>query len=65
MAKPHKINVSYRLTDDEKKLVELLAKHLGMSETDVIKQAIRKFAKEEGVKVKQDTENRSALNSSS
>ena len=50
MAKSHKINVSYRLTDDEKKLVELLAKHSGMSETDVVKQAIRKFAKEEGVR---------------
>jgi predicted transcriptional regulator len=48
--RPHKINVSYRLTDDEKKLVELLAKHSGMSETDVVKQAIRKFAKEEGIK---------------
>lgn len=51
MIKPHKINVSYRLTDEEKKLIELLAKQLGVSETDVVKMAIRKLAKEENVKI--------------
>jgi SHS2 domain-containing protein len=51
MAKAHKIHVNYRLTDDEKKLIELLSNLLGVSETDVIKLAIRKFAKEEGVKI--------------
>ena len=48
MTKPHKINVSYRLTDEEKELVEFLARQLGISETDVIKLGIRKVAREEG-----------------
>lgn len=60
MTKPHKINVSYRLTDEEKKLVELTAKRLGVSETDVVKMAIRKLAREEGVSLEVDT--RSASN---
>lgn len=45
-----KIHVNYRITEEEKKLIEALAKHLGVSETDVIKLGIRKLAKEEGVK---------------
>lgn len=61
MTKPHKINVSYRLTDEEKKLVELVARQLGISETDVIKLGIRKVAREEGVSL--NVENRSASNS--
>lgn len=46
-----KIHVNYRITEEEKKLIEALAKQLGVSETDVIKLAIRKLAKEEGVKI--------------
>ena len=45
-----KRNVSYRLTDEDKQLIELLAKHLGVSETDIIKLAIRRLAKAEGIK---------------
>lgn len=46
-----KIHVNYRITEEEKKLIEALAKQLGVSETDVIKLSIRKLAKEEGVKI--------------
>jgi len=42
--------VSYRLTEEDKQIIELLAQHFGVSETDIIKLAIRKLAKAEGVK---------------
>jgi len=45
-----KIHVNYRVTVDEKKIIEAIAKHLGVSETDVIKLSIRHFSEVTGVK---------------
>lgn len=45
----HKVNVNYRLDDDDKMLIGLLAKHFGISETDVIKMLIKKAADEEEI----------------
>jgi len=39
-----KIHVNYRLSEEDKRLIESLAKHLGFSETDIVKLAIREFA---------------------
>lgn len=46
-----KKTVSYRLSEEDKQFIELLAKHLGVSETAIIKLAIRKLAKAEGVRI--------------
>jgi antitoxin component of RelBE/YafQ-DinJ toxin-antitoxin module len=46
----NKKNVTYRLDEDDKKLIVSLAKHFGISETDVVRMLVRKSAREEGVK---------------
>jgi antitoxin component of RelBE/YafQ-DinJ toxin-antitoxin module len=44
-----KIHVNYRLEKNEKTLVELLAKHFGTSETDVIRMLVKKAAADVGI----------------
>lgn len=38
------VHVSYRLREEDKRMIEMLAQHYGMSETDVVKMAIRELA---------------------
>ena len=42
---PEKIRVNYRIGEADKHLLEILAQHYGVSETDVVKLAIRELAK--------------------
>jgi len=43
------LHVSYRLTDEDKQLIEQLAKHFGVSEAGVIRMIVRRVAREEGI----------------
>jgi hypothetical protein len=42
-------HVSYRLSVEDKQLIERLAKYFGVSEAGVMRMIIRRVAKEEGV----------------
>lgn len=47
----NKNSTSYRLSPEARVVIEELAKRLGVSKTDVVELAIRKFAKAEGVEI--------------
>ncbi len=42
-------STNYRLTDEDKAILELLSQHHGISETDVIRMLIRKSARDDGL----------------
>jgi antitoxin component of RelBE/YafQ-DinJ toxin-antitoxin module len=44
-------HVSYRLSDKDKHIIQMLSEHFGVSDTDAIRIATRKIAKEEGLNV--------------
>lgn len=46
-----KTKTSFTLTDEAKRLLELLAKQLGISQTGVIEIAIREQAEKRGIKI--------------
>lgn len=43
---------SYRLSDEGKQLLKLLAQKFGVNETAILEIAVRKLAEVEGVKIK-------------
>ncbi len=44
---------SYRISDEGKQILKLLAKKLGVTDTAILEIAIRKFGEIEGVKLEQ------------
>ncbi len=44
-----RVSVAFRLSDEAKRLLELLARHFGISQTAVLEQAIRALARREGL----------------
>lgn len=46
-----KQSASYRLSDDARELIELLAKKIGVSKTDIIEIAVRELAQSKGVEL--------------
>ena len=51
MVKKHS---SYRISEEGKQLLRLLAKKLGVNETSVIEMAVREMAEKRGVKSEQE-----------
>ncbi len=50
MVKKH---ISYRISEEGKQLIRLLAHRLGVSETAIVEMAVREMAEKRGVKVGQ------------
>jgi len=46
-----KIKTSFTLTDEAKRLLELLAKQLGISQSNILEILIRERAEQKGIKV--------------
>lgn len=47
---------SFRFTNIDKTLLKKLSEHLGISQTAVVKLALRRLAKQEGISVKRSNE---------
>lgn len=57
-----KLHSTYRLSEDAKQLMKLMAQRLGLNQTAIMELAIREKAEKMGVKLEKDTENRNASN---
>jgi len=57
-----KLHSTYRLSEDAKQLMKLMAQRLGLTQTAIMELAVREKAERMGVKLEQYTENRSASN---
>ena len=58
-----KLHSTYRLSEDAKELMKIMAQRLGLNQTAILEIAVREKAERMGVKLEKDVENRSTSNS--